>query len=539
MTHLHLGLYWVPLLHVPDWMMYMLQKEPRCLLGGYTLQEAEEVSAHLRAFWRAYGQEDSSHPVYQAHGAHLGQCIPYYLYLDEGRGYRKCPVMIVAFEAVLGMETRNNFKRARPGNPASEDDLFLYYLDAQSHTSKGSSLRSRFPITALPHSWYRKSRLHDRSHVFHLTLEAIAKECERLFNNGVPDKQGRLWYGVLLGLKGDSPALAKAGRLNATFMNLGKDRRMCHLCQAGLDNIPWEDVRSTAAWRGTVCSQRPWRQPGELIRIPFGGMQPERLYRNDPFHVVKYGIGRHFTASCLIVLLFMNTWPGESNSVESCLERAFADFKDCCRNSLKACPHVKMFTREILHFGKNQNFPWGGYKGSDTMLIARWLVRLLRYGAFDGSTRPQVPLARSHDEETQRILEAMLDGACAMVHFFQVINNAGLWLTRSDSTKAVRAIDTFCICYAFLANKHHEKREHRFHLEPSLHVYQHMSVRLQDQLDRGSQRVLSPASMLCEAGEDFIGKVARVSRRVSARLTGQRTLQRMCIQMYADWKSIR
>ena len=421
MTHLNLGLFWIPLLHVPDWMKYMLENEPRCLLGGYTLAESEEVSGHLKAFWKAYREEDSSHPVFSAHTSHLEQCLPYYLYLDEGRGYRKSPVMIVAFEAVLGTETRRNFKQstcAEPGNPVSAEDLFLKYLDAQTHTSKGSSLKSRFPITALPHGWYRKSKLHDRSHVFHKTLEAIAKECESLFVKGVQDKRGRIWYGVLLGLKGDSPALAKAGRLNATFMTLGRNKRMCHLCQAGLDNIPWEDTRSTAQWQRTLCSERPWTQPGELLKIPFTTTEPEKLYRNDPFHVVKYGIGRHFTASCLICLMFMNTWPGKSNSVESCLERAFADFRESCKNSLKACPHVKMFTREILHFGKNQNYPWGGWKGADTMLIARWLVRVLRYGAFDGTRRSQTPVASSQDAATQLVLGAMLDGACAMVLFF-------------------------------------------------------------------------------------------------------------------------
>ena len=536
MSYLRLGLFWIPLLHVRDWMQYMLEKQPRVLLGGYTLAERDEVHGHLKAFWQAYGEEEASHQVFITHGERLQQCLPYYLYLDEGRGYRKSPVMIITFEAVLGLETRQIFKSRRPGN---QEDLHLAYLDAQQHTSKGSSLRTRFAISVLPHSWYRKTRTRDRSHVFHDTLEAIAKECESLFWQGFVDQEGHQWYGVLCRLKGDSPALAKAGRLRASFMNLGANRRMCHMCNAGLHGIPWEHVGGSAVWKGTLYNQRPWSQPGELLRIPFDNVAPEKLYRNDAFHVVKYGIGRHFTGSCLIVLTFLNTWPGPSNAVEARLERAYMDFRECCKNSLRACPNVKGFTREILHFTTQHSWPWAGWKGSDTMLALRWLVRLLRYGPLgENHPRPQASMLRTCDDDTRKILEPMLDGACALVLFFQIINKGGLWLSRADATRVMQAVDMFVSCYAFLAKQFFDKGENRFHLEPSLHLFEHMSVRIRTQLQKGSVRILSPATWLCEAGEDYIGKVARVSRRVSARLTSQRTLQRLLIQTHMDWKSL-
>ena len=94
-------------------------------------------------------------------------------------------------------------------------------------------------------------------------------------------------------------------------------------------------------------------------------------------------------------------------------------------------------------------------------------------------------------------------------------------------------MDIFTSCYVFLANRMHERRENRFHLEPSLHLFKHMAYRLRLQLAKETCRyILSPAAYLAEAGEDFIGKVARLSRRVSARLTGQRTLERMLIKTF-------
>ena len=100
-------------------------------------------------------------------------------------------------------------------------------------------------------------------------------------------------------------------------------------------------------------------------------------------------------------------------------------------------------------------------------------------------------------------------------------------------------MEMFTSCYVFLANRMHERRENRFHLEPSLHLFKHMAFRLQLQLAvKTCNYILSPAAFLAEAGEDFIGKVARLSRRVSARLTGQRTLERMLIKTYMDWKEL-
>ena len=106
-------------------------------------------------------------------------------------------------------------------------------------------------------------------------------------------------------------------------------------------------------------------------------------------------------------------------------------------------------------------------------------------------------------------------------------------------TQQIRdAVDMFAASYSFLARRMHQRGLSRFHLEPSLHLYQHMAHRLHQQLATPSTRILSPAAFLSEAGEDFIGRVARVSRRVSARLQSQRTLQRMLIQTHAQWKAL-
>ena len=442
MSFMRQGLFWVPILHVPDWMTYMLHKEPRVLLGGYDVRDPE-VRWHLRAFWHVYRDEDTSHEIFTYHSDRLHACIPFFLYLDEGRGYRKSPVMIIAFESLFGVGTKANYDRMSRGRRCytDDDEHFGACLDAQLHTSKGSSLMSRFAITAIPHQWYRTTKQIDRSHVFHNTVTKISEKCRDLFYNGCQDMHGQTWYGVLVGIKGDSPALCKIGKLTASFNRLGKDKRVCHMCMAGLDDLPWEDVSNRASWQSTLYEDRSWdaQNISALLSIPYDASKPEALFKNDAFHVVKYGIGRHFTASCLVSLVFLDIFPGERNNVEVRLERAYADFRWACRQ-LKSCPNVKGFTREILHLKKNQHFPWGGYKGSDCTLMFRWLVRLLRYGPCDGQgARTKGPLKDffAGDEATQRILEAMLDGACSCLLFFDIINKSGLWLNRQQATKAM------------------------------------------------------------------------------------------------------
>ena len=442
MSYVREGLKWVPVLHVSDWMTYMLHKEPRVLLGGYDVRDPE-IHWHLRAFWSQYRHEDPGHEVYTYHSERLHAAIPYFLYLDEGRGYRKCPVMIIAFESLFGVGTKENFKKRAGQRGYTDDEEHIQAcLDAQLHTSKGSSLMSRFAVTAIPHQWYRVTKQIDRSHVFHNTVSKISEKCRDLFYTGCHDRQGQTWYGILVGVKGDSPALAKMGKLTATFQHLGKDKRICHLCMAGLTGLPWEDMTPRASWQSTVYDERPWDSGNVsgVLSIPYDTSKPEAVFKNDAFHVVKYGIGRHFTASCMICLIFWDIFPGELNNVEICLDRAYDDFRWACRQ-LKSCPNVKAFTRELLHLKLNSSFPWGGYKGSDCTLMLRWLVRLLRYGKADQhGARTAGPLKDKFqgDAAVQEILDAMLDGSAACLLFFDIINKSGLWLTRQQSTKAMQ-----------------------------------------------------------------------------------------------------
>ena len=266
---------------------------------------------------------------------------------------------------------------------------------------------------------------------------------------------------------------------------------------------------------------------------------------SDPFHVCKYGIGRHFCASALIVVASWNTWGAAALNFDERMARAFEDFSFCCSVELRGTPHCKAFTRDGLHFDRETSYPWAGWKGSDTMLVLRWLVRLIRHGILtDAGSRSgngllaQPPGPEDLLEFQRDVLQAVLDGACAMIRFFQILNHTGAWLDSNAAHKVAFHVHMFCASYYFLAGRCQNKGLCRFHLEPSLHMFRHMGLRVQHLLDKGCQWILSPACFLAESSEDFVGQVARLARRTSARSTCTRTIQRYLIKCHFDYKDL-
>ena len=542
MSMLRQGLRYIPILHVPDWFECILQRRPEVLLGGYT-PEHEDLDHHLLAFWSMYRKEDEAHPVFTTHSAHLNRCIPYFLFGDEGRGYRKSPVMIWAVEAVLGLRTREIYEQNGGSHGLEGVKRSLACLDAQQHTGKLSSLKSRFLLAVLPHLWYKGKKVD----VYYNTLDSIAKQCARLFSEGIRHNN-KQYFGILIGIKGDSPALTKMGRLNRAFNRLGYDKGICHLCLGGKLGYPWECMDDSANWIQSIGMVKPWDTArfNEIQQIPMSPVFPEGMFRNDPFHVCKYGIGRPFVASSIVLLGSWDTWPGGSVQFDNIMHRASQDFSFCCQRELNgATPHCKAFTRDLLHFPRDSSFPFGGWKGADTLLLLRWLVRLIRHGASDGATprsgTSMIDSVQGPPEQTEvrrSMLTAILEASCGMLHFFQILHKYGAWLQRSVAEKICNDLVVFCSAYIFLAARCMDVGVCRFHVEPALHLLRHMSVRIRSILDTGAERILSPGCFLCESSEDFVGHVARLSRRCSARATCSRTLQRYLIKTFFDWQDL-
>lgn len=175
------------------------------------------------------------------------------------------------------------------------------------------------------------------------------------------------------------------------------------------------------------------------------------------------------------------------------------------------------------------------------MLMLRWLLRVFCFGAKCAVTgfRPGVQLALSAQHESHKpLLKAMHDGVRSALNCFNIMHKNGIFLERSLCKELSGSIDLFCAAYSFLAAKCLGLKLCRFHLQPKLHVFRHMSVRLVMLLNESdSSHFMSPASFLCEQSEDFVGRISRIGRRAPARNVCLRTLQRYLIKVHFNWNT--
>ena len=72
-----------------------------------------------------------------------------------------------------------------------------------------------------------------------------------------------------------------------------------------------------------------------------------------------------------------------------------------------------------------------------------------------------------------------------------------------------------------------------FIIKPKHHALHHVAHRLKLQLFEGSEMILSPQAFSCDVNEDFIGRISRLSRRVSIKLCDLRVCQRYHLKIAA------
>lgn len=222
------------------------------------------------------------------------------------------------------------------------------------------------------------------------------------------------------------------------------------------------------------------------------------------------------------------------------LQRAFADFNFFVKKEWhgKHVSHLKHFTKQLMHWPRIDSFPYGRYKGSDCMLMIRWLLHMVRHGVCPdaGIGRPGRSLLTNPPVDwTRPFLERIALACESSLRFFRIMHTEGLWLTRDAAASMARACYEFTQSYSDLARRCSARMFNRYHLEPCLHAFHHYYVDLQSQLDSGAQVCLSPAAANCEADEDFVGKCARMSRFVHAGTTTLRTLERYMLKIRSVW----
>lgn len=521
----------IPYIKPSDALTYILRNRPEVVLGGFTSLPAGADLLH--GFWKIYREYHGSHRVFNDYGESLQYCLPFFLYGDEGRGRRRGNTSVFVLESPFGVgsaETAQTKKRSCACSCSPEESSTKKFRASDGgaipvnnscyalHNYKENSFLTRFLLFALPCSTYKAF-----PDLIPFLLDLIAKDLKRLYFEGI-DVCGRVFTPVILGLKADIKYHAYVGNFSRWYSRMGRvrDNHNCHECLAGGPGRPFEDIDDHPSWEATMFVQRPWPQNSEppLSQIPYDRNAPERLYKRDPFHTCKMGLFRHLAASTLAVCIlwgyFNDMESHEGNSIPILIQRAYGHFRLwVC--TFKKTPALRSFSKALMCWPNLSTCPWFNVKGSDCMLIVRWLCDYIGQVLLSPEKPAHVP-----------VLTVMRKTLQAANQSFDSMNSHRLLLERRCAIYVYEQMTMVLNGYAWLARWCLDNDIAAFAMIYKVHAWKHEALDLFQALKDMDRRYFqNPLVHSCEINEDVVGRVSRLSRKVDSRL-----MERRCLQNY-------
>ena len=553
----------VPFLKLSDYLQVLLKKHPKLIFGGKEKGEAAERLLEL--FWERYRLAHPGHIAFQKCTAdELRFLIPLQLHGDKGRGHLKNPVFVFSWEVPFGVPesirasgSRTDKARARRQQSKqchggrlswtcsqrarehvsavevpNEDTCSLKrrklddgeFVESLQHNSRGHSFLTRFLISAIPAKVFRPNPL-----VIESLFSELQKDLCHLFESGVV-VEGITYKACLIGVKGDNEFLMEAGRFNRHYAHVGTvhDNPMCPYCLAGTEGVEFSDFSDRPVWASTLYDTEPWDAPPPLVLAPFAEHERARLFRRDMFHILKYGFLKDLCAGALFLLCRMTYFDdplgGESLEQDCRLGRAYGLFSLWCLAEGKATT-LRRFSKGSLHRKKATQYPFIGGKGADTVLLMQFLHFFVALCKKD----MRVP----GDFHVLHALHETLTGA---LDFLGIMHSHGIFLTlecaRLQHSCGLLLVRGYC----WLAQFCIENGLRLFSLRPKMHYFGHELHDLATQIDLQHSQILSASAFNCEANEDFIGRISRLSRRVSSRACSARVLDRYLVGVHLQFR---
>ena len=521
-----------------SWIHYLAQEDVSLLAGVSGSLESNNL-----AFWTAYRLQHASHEAFRRH-ANLEHVLPVFVHGDEGRGKKKTAYLVVSFETPFGSTARtttactcSQYLRRRPDLPTfgvcNESLLEPEVLNtcrAMFTNYRGHSFLSRHLLFGLSKSTYKRN-----PHVVQRLLEETADGFRRLFEEGMQIPGGPRLYAAVVGIKGDFDFHAAYFNLERCYSKVATRHGIgyiCHACNAasgtlrpGLDCSAFEDFQDEPEWCRSLFKKRPWSNVPPLATIPYDSQgAQERMLIPDPFHVVKLGIARDVIGGILILLCRKEffDFEGSTRNLDDRLERAQSSFLlYAAVNHERPC--LRGFTRAFFHLKNRLSAPWANAKGSDAMILLRWLKWFIRLNLFGEAVVPGY----------SALLRLMLHCCDSILDMFRIIHSHKLWLERTCANALYVHMLRLLRAYKLLGQKSISLGVRAFVLKPKTHGLHHVAYSLKQQLDFGCALVLNPECHGCEPNEDYIGRVSRLSRKVGAQIVDLRVIQRVFLKTRA------
>ena len=530
----------VPYIRPSTWVKFLVSRHPELIFGGY--DDLTKGEQNLESFWSCYEKVHATHELFVEPRNPVrskANTIPLAFHGDEGRGAKKGNTCVMTIEAVLGTgdPTGRDFRCCRGDcsqrlcpslrkkfgihECAGCDDGFAPMCAQQVPNLKNNSFLTKFVVCVLPTKFYKDTCLLEKF------MDLFCADIRELCHTGVQvPETGKHYFAGMVGFKGDLKWYQKIGSLKRCFSKqVVPGEKMCHECGAGTYQKPFEDFRDPPSWSDTLWEDRPWPDADTpaLARVPFDAScptpKPEMIMRRDLFHLSKVGILRDYVGSSVFLLIHLGYFrempgPGVSNKKAACLDRAYYHFSWFCK-TLGKSPGLHAFRLQFFNFKSERDYPWVSSKGSDTTLLVAWL-RVLS----------QTTMATLIDEKHRPLFVTMHRAAVCIEGWQHIIYSHGLWLPRSCAAALYQQFDMFLECYNTLAYLClNEWNFAGYSMKSKFHLLAHTKFELYVLLmDPSVEWFPNPEMFGCEQNEDVVGRLSRISRRVSPILPVTRTL---------------
>ena len=571
----------LPYIPFSDWLRYLMDEG---LVAKHLCGVDEDTMPDLlKEFWLRYEAVHPTHEVFKM-GLDLRSVIPCYSHVDEGRAYKKQGILLLSVHGCLGRGTRSWIKRVGRGvrkENLKRTGMGLNYV--------GSTWGSHFLFCSLHRQAYSKD-----STPLDEVMTRFAEDMASVGTDGAPGSNlcnpfflerffylysaeyksqfvpvgfcvqvsnssgSRKLYAMHLGLKGDLVALSKVGNFQRSFTRGpkqaqgSKSKGVCYLCLAGKEThdleIPFEHFSPKAEWRKTYLTELPYETTPSILRgLPWG--PPEEgpwFFKHDFWHNWHNGLAKVFLASAFVVINQSGLLSGRS--IDARFEALSADYKAFCKRA-KMHAYLKELTRDTFGMETAQHFPNGTWnKAAVSTHLMLYLGDFIdRY--VEGQTDDPLLLAIAAQISKQNMFSqlgllifryvffvsfAMFTKAEAtrlMNVAISVLYSEGFWIPQKRAKHLGEMIFKFLQCYQRCCLQSLMRNINRFSLVPKAHMIAHTAQQLLDEA-AVAQWAVNPVATCNQMQEDFIGRGARISRRVHMNKVHTRTLQRSLLAVF-------
>lgn len=485
------------------------------MLAGLVRPDSKREECIWSAFWANFKALHPDHEVFamEARGEiALARTAAVVLHGDEGRGRKHAAFLVLSFHSLLGrgLLPARRFNRKRVVRKPYRKTLPNFV---------GHTYTNRFMFAALRKRDYTAKN----AAVFDSLMQAAADEAHFMSTTGVQDRDGCTFWMVMVNIVGDWPWLHKSGGFERSFNNVQKRKNVrtapvgiCHLCQAGQTAFPFEQLQTKRPlWLQSLHKQDPFVTPSPFQAVPHVRGELSGLWAFDLFHSWHLGLAKYFLGSA-IALLSEQESPG---NIDERFDALSDRFKTWCQANRRR-NHIMKLSKDTISWPATTTYPVGGWhKGELTSVLMDWLEARLAEDDFS-----EEPLLRQVTEATNAIQSCL-----------RAIYRANAWLCPAESHTISELGLKFLRRYVSLAHCSLNRGKCLFSLPPKSHAMQHVFLSMRIASQQGI-KCLSPACTSVQPDEDFIGRGARLSRRVTARgPVLHRVMDRYLQSAYGHW----